>query len=71
MHATLASFEEGLRDDPGYLAQMFYAYAALKSGVPYANGAPNLTVDIPAIMELAQARNAAISARISRPARPS
>jgi myo-inositol-1-phosphate synthase len=33
---------------------MIYAYAALKSGVPFANGAPNLTVDVPAIVKLAQ-----------------
>ncbi len=54
VHADLASFEEGLRNnDPMIAPSMIYAYAAVKSGVPFANGAPNLTVDIPAIMELA------------------
>jgi myo-inositol-1-phosphate synthase len=55
VHASLAAFEQGLRDsDPDIAPSMIYAYAALKCGVPFANGAPNLTVDIPAIQELAQ-----------------
>jgi len=54
VHATIAAFEEGLRNnDPMIASSMIYAYAAVKSGVPFANGAPNLTVDIPAIMDLA------------------
>jgi hypothetical protein len=48
---------------------MRYAYAAIMEGVPYANGAPNLTVDIPALLELAQKNGVPISARTSRPAR--
>jgi myo-inositol-1-phosphate synthase len=49
------SFEEGLRNnDPAITPSMVYAYAALKQGVPFANGAPNLTTDIPAILELAR-----------------
>ena len=39
---------------------MIYAYAALKSGIPFANGAPNLTVDIPALRKLAEENNLAI-----------
>ncbi len=54
VHKTLASFEKALRENHKAIApSMVYAYAALKSGVPFANGAPNLTVDIPALMDLA------------------
>jgi myo-inositol-1-phosphate synthase len=54
VHASLDAFEKGLYDsDPAIAPSMIYAYAALKSGVPFANGAPNLTVDIPAMTELA------------------
>jgi myo-inositol-1-phosphate synthase len=54
-HQSLAAFEKGLRSsNPEIAPSMIYAYAALKSGVPFANGAPNLTVDTPALMELAQ-----------------
>ncbi|HMF44994.1 MAG TPA: inositol-3-phosphate synthase, partial [Polyangia bacterium] len=55
VHASLAAFEKGLAEsDPEIAPSQIYAYAALKSGVPYANGAPNLTVDTPALMELAK-----------------
>jgi myo-inositol-1-phosphate synthase len=55
VHYSLERFEEGLRtNDPGIAPSMIYAYAALKSGVPFANGAPNLTVDIPALRQLAR-----------------
>ena len=54
IHQNLAKFEQALRDsDPRIAPSMIYAYAALKSGVPFFNGAPNLTVDIPALTELA------------------
>jgi myo-inositol-1-phosphate synthase len=54
VHKTLKSFEQAMRDNHKAIApSMVYAYAALKSGVPFANGAPNLTVDVPALMELA------------------
>ncbi|MDQ3220605.1 MAG: inositol-3-phosphate synthase, partial [Acidobacteriota bacterium] len=50
VHQTLESFEKGMYDnDPAIAPSMIYAYAALKSGVPFANGAPNLSVDIPAL----------------------
>lgn len=53
-HRTLAAFEEGLRNNASNIApSMIYAYAALKEGVPFVNGAPNLTVDVPALLELA------------------
>src|SRR5215207_8651808 len=48
VHKTLKSFEQAMRDNHKAIApSMVYAYAALKSGVPFANGAPNLTVDVP------------------------
>jgi myo-inositol-1-phosphate synthase len=53
-HQSLAAFEAALEaSDPAIPSSMVYAYAALKEGIPYANGAPNLTCDIPAMMELA------------------
>jgi myo-inositol-1-phosphate synthase len=55
VHETLEAFEEGLKNnDPAIAPSMIYAYAAIKLGVPFANGAPNLTVDIPALIELAK-----------------
>jgi len=54
VHASLDKFEEGLKNnDPSISPSMLYAYAALTSGIPFVNGAPNLTVDIPAMVELA------------------
>ncbi|AMR25937.1 inositol-3-phosphate synthase [Hymenobacter psoromatis] len=53
-HRTLANFEAGLRANAPHIApSMIYAYAALREGVPFVNGAPNLTVDVPALLELA------------------
>ncbi len=55
VHETIESFEEGLRNNDSAIApSMIYAYAALKMGIPFANGAPNLTVDIPALECLAK-----------------
>jgi myo-inositol-1-phosphate synthase len=63
-HATLAAFEKGLQEsDPEIAPSQIYAYAALKLGVPYANGAPNLTVDTPALMELAKQNNVPIGGK--------
>jgi myo-inositol-1-phosphate synthase len=57
VHQTLKDFECGLqKNDPDIAPSQIYAYAALKSGVPYANGAPNLTTDTPALLELARER---------------
>ncbi|MBU8922997.1 MAG: inositol-3-phosphate synthase [Bacteroidales bacterium] len=54
VHQSLEAFEKGMKDnDPEIAPSMVYAYAALSLGIPFANGAPNLTVDIPAMMELA------------------
>ena len=53
-HATLAAFEKGLEaNDDDIPSSMIYAYAAIKEGIPYANAAPNLSADVPALMELA------------------
>jgi myo-inositol-1-phosphate synthase len=61
VHQSLAAFEKGLvEDDPNISPSMLYAWAALKEGVPFANGAPNLTVDIPALNELSRKMNAPI-----------
>jgi len=58
VHQTLKDFECGLqKNDPEISPSQIYAYAALKMGIPYANGAPNLTTDTPALLELARANN--------------
>lgn len=58
VHQTLKDFECGLmKDDPEIAPSQIYAYAALKMGVPFANGAPNLTTDTPALLELAREKN--------------
>jgi myo-inositol-1-phosphate synthase len=55
VHSTIDKFEAGLKADDHLIApSMIYAYAALKLGIPFANGAPNLTVDIPALVDLAK-----------------
>jgi myo-inositol-1-phosphate synthase len=58
VHASLKDFECGLEhSDPEISPSQIYAYAALKMGIPYANGAPHLTTDNPAFLELARERN--------------
>jgi myo-inositol-1-phosphate synthase len=60
-HESIEAFEKGLvDDDPAIAPSQIYAYAALSEGVPFVNGAPNLTVDIPALQELARRNNAPI-----------
>jgi len=55
VHSSLAKFEAGLEASSDDIApSQIYAYACLKMGVPYANGAPNLSVDTPALLELAR-----------------
>jgi len=59
VHQSIEAFEKGLdNDDIAIAPSQIYAYAALSEGVPFANGAPNLTVDTPAMVELSK-RNAA------------
>jgi myo-inositol-1-phosphate synthase len=61
VHDSVVAFEEGLKNnDPNIAPSQLYAYAALVSGVPYANGAPNLTVDLPCMIELSQERGVPI-----------
>ncbi len=61
VHKSIAAFEKGLRaNDESIAPSMIYAYAALKEGVPFANGAPNLTVDIGAMHELSKQMEAPI-----------
>jgi myo-inositol-1-phosphate synthase len=53
-HATVSSFERALeQNDDAIPSSMVYAYAALREGLPFANAAPNLTADVPAMLELA------------------
>ena len=55
VHNTLATFEKGLKEnDPNISPSQIYAYATLMSGSPYINGSPNLSNDVPAILELAR-----------------
>jgi len=61
IHQTVKGFEKALTDsDPNIAPSMIYAYAALMEGVPYGNGAPNLTTDIPAMHELSRRMEAPI-----------
>jgi myo-inositol-1-phosphate synthase len=64
VHSTLENFEGGLKDNhPEIAPSMIYAYAAIKCGVPYANGAPNLSVDIPALIDLARKKRVPIAGK--------
>ena len=57
VHQSLEKLEAGLKNnDENIPSSMIYAWAALQLGIPFANGAPNLTVDIPAFSELAEAK---------------
>jgi myo-inositol-1-phosphate synthase len=63
-HMSLDSFEAAMdADDPAIAPSMIYAWAAIMEGVPFANGAPNLTVDLPAIQELARREGVPISGK--------
>jgi len=62
VHQTLEAFERGLKENaPEISPSMIYAYAALSLGVPFANGAPNLSADIPALVELSTKRGVPIA----------
>ncbi len=64
VHNTIESFEQGLRDNDEMISpSMIYAYAAIKLGVPFANGAPNLTCDIPALIALAKETDTPIAGK--------
>ena len=63
-HATIEQFEKAMeRNDEAIAPSMLYAYAALMEGVPFCNGAPNLTVDMPCLVQLAQDRALPISGK--------
>lgn len=64
VHGTLESFEAGLKADSDEIApSQVYAYAAMMEEIPFCNGAPNLTLDIPAFLKLAKDKKVAISGR--------
>ncbi|MGB7791763.1 MAG: inositol-3-phosphate synthase, partial [Terrimicrobiaceae bacterium] len=64
VHRSIEAFEKGLKANaPEISSSMIYAYAALKTGTAYANGAPNLSVDIPALIELAQKNKVPITGK--------
>jgi myo-inositol-1-phosphate synthase len=63
-HQTLAAFEKAMeQNDPAIAPSMLYGWAALMEGVPFANGAPNLTVDIPALERLAEEKRLPIGGK--------
>ena len=64
VHSSLEKLEEGLRNsDPNIPPSMIYTYAAVKCGIPYANGAPNLSCDVPAIVELSKSTQTPIAGK--------
>ena len=64
VHQSLEAFEKGLKsNDPEIAPSMIYAYAAIKLGIPYANGAPNLSQDFPALYDLAKETNTPLSGK--------
>jgi myo-inositol-1-phosphate synthase len=63
-HESLETFERALEEnDPSIPSSMIYAYAALKEGIPYANAAPNLSADVPALLALAQQTGAPVAGK--------
>jgi myo-inositol-1-phosphate synthase len=64
VHKDLASFEKAMKaNHPAIAPSMLYAYAAISEGVPFANGAPNLTVDIPALEDFAKTKQVPIGGK--------
>jgi myo-inositol-1-phosphate synthase len=64
VHETVESFEKGLRESSEDIpSSMIYAYASIMEGIPYANGAPQLTTDIPALTQLAKEKGVPISGK--------
>ena len=64
VHETVASFEQGLRDNDSNISpSQIYVYAALQSDVPFANGAPNLSVDLACMIELSKTRGVPIAGK--------
>ena len=64
VHSSIAAFEKGMEENDVNIApSMLYAYAALMEGIPFANGAPNLTVDLPVMQELSRNNGAPITGK--------
>jgi myo-inositol-1-phosphate synthase len=64
VHASIESFEEGLKNnDDNISPSQIYVYAALQSGVPFANGAPNLSTDLPCMIELSKRNGVPIAGK--------
>lgn len=64
VHNSLAEFEKGMRENHIDISpSMLYAYAAISEGVPFINGAPNLSVDIPALIELAERNSVPVAGK--------
>jgi myo-inositol-1-phosphate synthase len=64
VHDTIESFEKAMKENhPAIAPSMIYAYASITAGVPFANGAPNLTVDIPAMVELSRQKGVPIAGK--------
>ncbi|MFA6213867.1 MAG: inositol-3-phosphate synthase [Candidatus Micrarchaeia archaeon] len=64
VHATIEAFEKGLSEsDPSISPSMIYAYASIMEGVPFANGSPQLTLDIPALTSLAKKKGIPIAGK--------
>jgi len=64
VHQTVESFEKAMRENhPAIAPSMIYAYASMNAGVPFANGAPNLTVDIPAMAEFSRQKGIPIAGK--------
>ncbi len=71
VHVSVAAFEQGLKDNDANISpSQIYVYAALQSDVPYANGAPNLSVDLDCMIELSKTRAFRSPAKTSKRARP-
>jgi myo-inositol-1-phosphate synthase len=63
-HASVAAFERALEaNDPAIPSSMVYAYAAIQEGIPYANAAPNLSADVPALLELASSTGSPVAGK--------
>lgn len=64
VHESIESFEKAMKENSSDISpSMIYAYAAIKSGVPFVNGAPGLTVDIPALISLAEKNGVPIAGK--------
>ncbi len=64
VHENIEAFEKAMEDDdPGIAPSMLYAWAAIMEGVPFANGAPNLSVDVPALLQLAEDKEVPIGGK--------